>query len=352
MTVARVMRELGMEVTVICSFSCDKTKVDFKALGITILDMCPEYTKTTSLPTKVMQWRHFRVAAWKAIDKLEGIDLLWISSVDGALALGKSLLRRRFVLHALELYDKHWVYRHLMKRYVKRAAAVVVCEYARACIFRCWYGLEKTPLVLPNKPTDHPRQTNLEIENEQARDILAALGTDTRIVLYQGSISDKRDVSSVAEAVRTMGDGWRFVVMGPENKQYLEKLKKNYPGVIHIPNVIAPQHLQITSHAFVGIVTYSHECLNYIFCAPNKVWEVAGFGLPMVCGNLPPLQSMVQANGAGLCVEMQDSLEIASALREIEINYESFSRNAQKLYDSIDINEIIRNILDVASPHE
>ena len=351
MTVARVVRELGMEVTVICSFSNDSTKADFKALGITILDVYPGYSKAVSLPAKVTHWRRFRVEAWKAIDKLGDIDLLWVGSVDGALALGKPLLRRRFVLHALELYDKHWMYRRLMKRYVKRAAAVVVCEHTRACIFRCWYDLKETPFILPNKPINHPLQPNLEIEDGYAREILTELGENKRIVLFQGVISFARDVRAVAEAVRTMGDGWRFVVMGPGKKNYLEVLHESYPEVVHIPRVIAPYHLQITSHSHIGVVTYSYDCLNHLFCAPNKVWESAGFGLPMICGDLPALQTMVEANGAGICVNMEDSTQIASALREIDDNYESFSQNSRKLYDSVDIHGIIRNIVDSAGLH-
>jgi hypothetical protein len=83
-----------------------------------------------------------------------------------------------------------------------------------------------------------------------------------------------------------------------------------------------------------------------VFCAPNKVWEYAGFGLPLICNNLPALQFAVGDRNAGVCVDMNDQLQIESALLTIDNHYEQFSRAAKQLYDSVDIRDIIRQIMN------
>lgn len=347
MTVADVLCQLGYDVTVICSESTASTKADYKARGIAIFDVCPGHGTGTML-AKASFWRRFHAEAWKALDRLENIDLLWVGSVDGALALGRRLLQRRFVLHALELYDKDWIYRRLMKIYVKNAAAVVISEACRAAIFRAWYGLNKTPFVLPNKPACHPRNLRLAVEDVNARNLLSSLGSNDKIVLYQGGIYPARQLDYVADAVQSMGDDWRFLVMGPAHADYLAALKKCNARLIHIPNIIAPKHLQITSHAYIGILSYSHVSLNNVFCAPNKIWEYSGFGLPMLCNDLPPLQMSVGATGAGLCIDIEDSREIATALKKIDNHYESFSQNSLKLFDSVDVHKIVERVIERA----
>lgn len=346
MAVTSVVSELGHDVEIITSCSAPETKAKLAKKGINVTEVMPDFVQTCpNILSKVKFWRTFNKRTWNRINQEARDTFLWVGSADTALALGKRLLRRSYVLQLRELYDKLPIYRKCLAKYVHHANCVVAPEISRACIFRSWYGLKETPIVLPNKPTNHPRRSNLEIEDIRARDILATLGKDEKLVLYQGGIRPYSEIRFVAEAVQTMGDGWRFAAMGRGNKEYLETLKKNYPGFIYIPRISAPYHLQVTSHAYIGVVTYSHECLNFIFCAPNKTWEYAGFGLPMVCNDLPPLRSEVHKRGAGLCIDIQDSKKIASALQQIDRNYESFSQCSQHFYDSVDIRDIIQRIL-------
>ncbi len=349
MSLALVTKELGNEVEVLTSLSEQRTKDSFAEKGIDIVDLYPELEIASSTALgKLKHWRSFAKGAWKYIDKNTEDVLLWASSADTALALGRKLLHRNYVLHIRELYDKIARYRRALAKYARQASCVVVPEISRACIFRCWYDLEETPIVLPNKPTGHPRKVKLEIEDSRARSLLEEINENAKLVLYQGGIYPERELRFIAEGVQAMGDDWRLVVMGSAQNNYLEELRKCSSKLVHIPNVLAPRHLQVTSHAYVGIVTYSYTSLNNIFCAPNKIWEYSGFGMPMLCSNLPPLQMTVQANGAGACVNTNDISQITSALKQIDDNYESFSRNAVQLYDSIDIHEIIQNVLDIA----
>ena len=82
-----------------------------------------------------------------------------------------------------------------------------------------------------------------------------------------------------------LGSPWRLVLMGHATYG-MELIKQACPDLIHISHIDAPEHLDVTSHAYVGLVTYSYKSLNNIFCAPNKIWEYAAFGVPLVCSPL------------------------------------------------------------------
>lgn len=350
MSLALVVKELGHEIEVVTSFCEEETKQSFAENGIEITDICTEHDCLSSnIFCKAKHWSNFSKRAWKLIDGKKQDALLWVGTADTALALGKRLLRQHYVLQIQELYDKHPIYRRGLAKYARRASCVVVPEICRAAIFRSWYGLKQTPVVLPNKPADHPRQKNLRIDNENAKAALTTLKAKDKIVLYQGHIAYDRDIRPVAESVRNVGNGWTFVAMGLPHGDYLHNLRRSCPNLIYIPHVMAPYHLQITSHAFVGVVTYPWDTLNNLFCAPNKVWEYSGFGIPMICSDLPALQFSVQTNNAGICTNMADRGQIESALRELDLDYARFSKAACQLYESIDLRSIIQGVIKKAA---
>ena len=350
MSLVLVLHEIGNEVEIVTGYTEQITKLCFSDMGISITDLFTKDECTVlNVFSKLLHWRRFSKRAWKYIEEQKNDGLLWVSTADTALALGKKLFQRHYVLQILELYDTFPFYRHMLAKYARNANCVVVPEMCRAAIFRSWYGLNATPIVLPNKPDQHPGHRNLKIADEQARNMLTALKPNEKILLYQGHITIERDVRAIASAIQKIGDGWRFVVMGPVHGDYLDKLRKSCPNVIYIPRIIAPDHLQITSHAHIGVITYSWDKLNHVFCAPNKIWEYAGFGLPMICNELPSLQYSVEANNAGICVDMADGEQIESAIKKINNNYDSFSIAALQLYDSIDVHKIVQHITDIAS---
>ena len=134
--------------------------------------------------------------------------------------------------------------------------------------------------------------------------------------------------------------------MGKET-DYLADLKSRFPFIIHQNFVSPPLHLHITSHAHIGIVTYTYESLNNIFCAPNKIYEYSGFGIPMIANKIPGLENTVGKFNAGKCVEFE-SKQLMKAIKEIDDNYEQYSANSLSLYNAVDnestINDIIRDI--------
>jgi glycosyltransferase involved in cell wall biosynthesis len=349
MSLALVLKEIGHEVEVITGYSGQEAKLNFAEKGITIINLFEKHSNTGSnILSKIINWRVFSKQIWKHINSKTKETLLWVSTADTAMSMGRRLCTRHYVLNIFELYDKKPFYRYALKKYARHASCVVVPEMCRAAIFRSWYSLKQTPFVMPNKPAYHPRKRHLEINDDQARNVISSMHDDERIVLYQGHVSIYRDIRGVAEAIKNIGDGWRLVVMGSADAGYLRMLLECYPNTLYIPQVIAPTHLQITSHAYIGIIAYSWDRLNNVFCAPNKVYEYAGFGLPMICSDLPALRLSIHEKNAGICVDMANAQQIEMAFKQISNNYNYFSLAAQQLYESVDTRNIVQSIVERA----
>jgi hypothetical protein len=283
------------------------------------------------------------------IESLPKETTLWIVGAGTALALGNRIKRYKYILHILELYGTLHRYKYFFKDYVQSAYRIVVPESTRGAIFRFWYGLKKNPYTLPNKAKYHPRKRKMTIKDTYGKKLIEPLiKKNKKIVLYQGVISQKRDLEPIALAVSEMGSEWSFVVMGRKLDNYYEKFFKRFPEIIHIPFIQPPLHLEITSHAHIGVIVYNFDSLNNLFCAPNKIWELAGFGIPVLCNNVPALKSLIKVGRCGRSIEMSlnNSSVISAALNHIHKNYNQYSMNSNKFYESVNLQKIIKDIVN------
>lgn len=346
LTTVHCMSEVAGSVRLLASsVAVDNTR-SLTDRGVQITEVGSPTRSPVSIVKKLYYWNRFRSEAWRAMS-CEGEDaLLWISSADTALALGHRLLKKRFVLQINELYDQRPAFRRLLAGYVHAARVVVVPESTRASILRYWYGLTKTPAVIPNKPLLHPRERRLPLDGlglppefQEAR--------NHRIVLYQGHVDLQRSLLAVAKAVNFLGPEYRLVMMGIDHGA-LGELREACPSMVYIPPISAPSHLRVTSHATVGIISYGFDSLNSVFCAPNKLWEFSGFGIPILAQRLPGLSPYIEGFHAGVCVAFDHPEEIAAAIRGAAENEETYRIGAKRLYESVDVQQLFSAVVEQA----
>ena len=103
----------------------------------------------------------------------------------------------------------------------------------------------------------------------------------------------------------------------------------------YVSYIPAPYHLEITSYAHIGIVFYRNDSLNKVFCAPNKIYEYSGFGIPMLANDIPGLKNTVGNAGAAECMELKSN-NIIHAIQKIEADYDTYSENAKKFFAGTD----------------
>lgn len=264
-------------------------------------------------------------------------DLLWIIHEETASEFRKILAGKKYLVSLYELNDHRRYFLDQLRPVLANAKEVLVPEYNRACILRVWLKLAKTPTVIPNKPFGHPRKRNIPNSYQE-------LLQGKKVVLYQGYINRSRNLDKICEAVKDM-PGYCIVLMGNGDKTYIEELKQKYPQIIHISFIAPPEHLYVTSWAHIAIVKYDFVVLNAIFCAPNKTWEYTGFGIPVLCHDIPGLQYSIGQYEAGVCADMDDTEAIKSAIGKIDADYERYSQNAIRYYESFDLKNILSEIV-------
>lgn len=274
--------------------------------------------------------------ALKLINSLS-YDLLWIIHEETAYEFRKDLNGKKYLLSFYELNDHRKDFLEQIRPVALNAVEVLVPEYNRACILRVWMKLDKTPTVIPNKPLNHPRKRN--IPNSYSEQLKGK-----KVVLYQGYINRSRNLDKVCDAVKDM-PGYCIVLMGKGDTSYINELKQKYPQIIHISFIAPPEHLYVTSWAHIAIVKYDFVVLNAIFCAPNKTWEYTGFGVPVLCHDIPGLRYSIGQYKAGVCTDMDNTECIKAAIEEIDKHYDEYSKNALTYYDSFDLSNTLTGIV-------
>lgn len=280
--------------------------------------------------------KQFRKEAERLLDTTS-YDLLWIIHEQTAYEFRDSLLGRDYIISFYELNDHRRDVLKAIEPIVQSAKLVLVPEYNRACILRVWLHLKNTPIVIPNKPLVHPHQRN--IPNSYSSQL-----EGKKNILYQGFIQRSRNLDKICEAIKNLQD-YSIVLMGKGDEDYIKELKVKYPQILHIPFITPPEHLYVTSWARIAIVKYDFVVLNAIFCAPNKTWEYTGFGIPVLCHNIPGLEYTIGSYKAGVCTDLDSVDCVKNAILEIDRHYEEYSSNALLFYNSFDVKETLLNIV-------
>ncbi len=87
---------------------------------------------------------------------------------------------------------------------------------------------------------------------------------------------------------------------------YLLELLEQFPETQYLGFYQPPGHLELIKCADIGILTYVADqgSINPVYCAPNKIWEYAKFGIPMLCNDIPGLRYTVEAYRMGRCCDI------------------------------------------------
>lgn len=270
--------------------------------------------------------------------KEQKYDLVWIATAEAAVFLGKPIKGSKYFFSIYELYDIVPELLNKIKPIAQKATCVIVPEINRAFMLRFWLDLNNTPKVIPNRPVSIP-----ETNEEWPKELESVKGK--KIILYQGHITRARNLDALCEAVSQIPE-YVLVLMGSSHENYASELSERYSNILQISFLTPPSHLNITSKAHIGIVTYDFTDLNGVYCAPNKIWEYSGYGIPMLANSIPGLIYTVGNSGAGYCVEMDNCEKIVYALQDIEKNYERYSSCSSKMFNSVDVKKHIVTIVE------
>ena len=320
-----------------------------KTIRFVLLDSSENYGKCKKI-YKYIQ-RKFLIRN-KVKELMKECDVIWTTTDGTVRELGRLLFQYKHVMQLMELIEYMPQLPGIpflsfdIKKFALHAYKVVVPEYNRAHIQKTWWGLDKLPAILPNKPYYLPDETT--IPNEM-KEIVHQMKEETRkILLYQGVFYEDRNLDIIAKAVEKLSDTYCLYIMGRDT-DYSRTLLKKYSNIVKIPFFKPPHHLYITYNAQVGLMpyiakkTFYFSVLNALYCAPNKIFEYAGCGLPMLGSRVPGIELPFFQYNIGKCYE--DNVDsVINCLNYIDVNYSIMRQNCFKYFESIDIDKIVKSI--------
>jgi len=305
----------------------------------------------------VMRNRLGRTAVKKYMERA---DYLWTTTDLTCRCLGKLLFHYRHIMQLMELdiwypYFKNipWP-RFPIAQYAQRAWKVVEPEINRAYIQKAIWHLSKTPYVFPNKNY----MADMVEPNFEIAHILDRMRKEKRkIVFYMGVVMPERELEPFIEAIEQLKEEYVLYIAGyisDHHKKYYENIFSSHKATVYLGVFPAPAHLLLLEKAYIGLLPYKpgtdgtpyRSVVNALYCAPNKIFEYSGFGIPMISTDVLALRSPFEKFDIGICLNELSVNNIFDAIHKIECNHDKMSDNCKEYYKSVNLDEIIENILD------
>lgn len=241
--------------------------------------------------------------------------------------------------------DRFW---YLLERLtVPRADLVIAANRERAKIMADHYHLSRQPTYMRNIPQRVEVTKNQQAAATEMYPALKKTTEDEIIIIYQGDVTFRRRLDIFIDVMAVLPSNYRLVVVGDgaDAAKFAQlataKLAKNrFSALGRVPNDLLPS---ITVHADIGIVSYSYEGWNNLYCAPNKVFEYAFAGLPVIASSQPTLKPLVSELKIGKLFGPEDEpAEIADKILSIagKLTEENVGRLLASYNNAIEVKRV------------
>ncbi len=363
LSVIKSLLDLNCEIIHIGNYSDVEQKRELKEKGVTFIEM-GHYNGKSNFISKYLQQYKFKKEVEKTLQEYNagGNDFIWLLNAETIVLLGNLCYKYKTVFHYFEFTMPYvnWKYRLVNPSFNpykanSHAYKIIQCEYNRAHLFKAFLHLDVLPIVLPNKPYESLIQNNIPVDIKDIIEEVKSKIRGRKVILYQGVFQGKdRRLDEFIESINYLSSEYVFVAMGSYSSSY-QQLKDKYESdnVIFVPFIRPPYHLEVTKLAYIGILSYvANEntiagTINPVFCAPNKIFEYSKFGKPMISNDLPGLTNTYKLFKCGESVDYPITSEkVAKGVKQIDDNYDLYSKGAQKFYESTNIRDIIQSILN------
>ena len=209
----------------------------------------------------------------------------------------------------------------LDKKAIKKTDLVVAANDERKKILVSVYNLNNVISVL-NIPPPYEKEN---IEKMGKKDI----------IVYQGYMAEDRHVSYFINILKYLPPHIRLKLIGtgPEISYYKELAEKTgltdrilFTGLI--PNSEIKKE---SKYCKLGIVYYKMNGLNNLYCSPNKVYEYAQLGIPMLVSPQPFLQKIITKYNIGEVLDINVPVEKnAESIINIMKNYTYYQKGMKQ----------------------
>jgi glycosyltransferase involved in cell wall biosynthesis len=156
-----------------------------------------------------------------------------------------------------------------------------------------------------------------------------ALPRETRVMVYQGQIAEKRGLGRLVDAMAAYAEihgvpPLALVMMGPvlpgDQAFYATLCTRiaqdaTLKNRVFLKPAVPPEALlRWTASADLGVHPILNTGPNHYFCMPNKIFEYLQAGLPMATSNFPEMQAIVDTYGLGFTFDPEQPAALAQQL--------------------------------------
>jgi glycosyltransferase involved in cell wall biosynthesis len=196
--------------------------------------------------------------------------------------------------------------------FIRFADAVCLVNESIAQWYKLTYKLKVTWVVknIPYTPEKAPIRTG------KLRKSLGLSDDCGKIFLYQGGFVPSRGVNLLIDVFSTLPSDHHLIFMGyGELEGVIQEAVSDNSNIHFMPAVHPDELLSYTADADVGLALIENACLSYYLSLPNKLFEYAACGVPVLVSNFPEMSSFIDSYDCGWKVDPN-----ANALRELIID--------------------------------
>ena len=171
-----------------------------------------------------------------------------------------------------------------------------------------------------------PGNRFIDYQQISLKEILC-LNEEQKIFLYQGKFHKGRGIQFSIKCLSQINQAVLVLIGdGPMKSQYLKTAKQyNMEERIFFVDPVPYEELAAFSKdAYIGLSIIQPISKSYEHALPNKLFEYAVSGLPVICSNLVAMKNMVNQYQNGLAIESDSENQFIQAYEKISENYQNY----------------------------
>ena len=196
---------------------------------------------------------------------------------------------------------------------VKRSDIVISADYARTEVMARLYERDDI-LTCRNVPQ------LADVEKGRLFHKKLGLSENAFVFLYQGTVGEGRGLDQAIRSLPKVPDEVVLVIMGMSTESWVTRLQAlaDNQGVAErvfiLPAVSSGELLKWTASADVVHSLIENTCLSYYLAAPNKFYEAAMTGVPVIASAFPEMEGVLTRHPYGMLVDPTSIEQIVTAL--------------------------------------
>jgi len=197
------------------------------------------------------------------------------------------------------------------------------------------YGSIKIKIV-KNLPSTHflnPQSINLKK--------ILCIEENKNILIYQGKFHKGRGIKFIIQCIAKINDAVLVLIGdGPKKNIYIETAKHYQveDKIFFVDAVPYEELAKFSSSGYIGLSMIQPISKSYEHALPNKLFEYAVTGIPVICSNLKAMKEMVDEYKTGIAIEHNNQESFIEAYKKIIENYNQYILNEKKRQNLLWVN--------------